>query len=358
MTARNPFTIISPEDLDANMANQLFVEIYSDFPQVQNAGHSMIVGARGSGKSMIFRCLLPDVLKLTRNCQLKDLEFLAFHIPIKNTSLKITELNMLDKHHASFMINEHFFVLNITMQILQALMSMGDTDISFNEDVFASFLQVFNRRLRLQGCKEPCTVVADKAKDYFKQLLEFFEDMHADFMCYLLGINDPENVTAYRYELPILSFQGFVVPMLKALQDFPEINKKNIYLFIDDADNLNKTQTKILNSWLSCRTAPSICLKVSTQIGNYKSFITTNGTLVEAPHDFQEINISEKYTTRKSRYYDMIRKILENRLQIAGIKDKTPEEFFPVYIPQEEAIEKEKNVLLMRGPRLGAEIVR
>ena len=65
----NPFTIISPEDLNAELAHQLFVEVYSDFPQVKNAGHSMIVGARGSGKSMIFRCLLPDVLKLTEKCE-------------------------------------------------------------------------------------------------------------------------------------------------------------------------------------------------------------------------------------------------------------------------------------------------
>lgn len=51
----NPFTFTSPEELDATQAEQLFVETFTDFPQVKLPGHSMIVGARGSGKSMMFR---------------------------------------------------------------------------------------------------------------------------------------------------------------------------------------------------------------------------------------------------------------------------------------------------------------
>ena len=342
----NPFTIISPEDLNAELANQLFVEVYSDFPQVKNAGHSMIVGARGSGKSMIFRCLLPDVLKLTENCAFSDLEFVAFHIPIKNTSLKITELAILDNHHASSMINEHFFVLNIMMQILSALSKIGKSDLQYNQEDYDAFLAKYNRRLKLQGCKTLCTTSANSAEDFFNQLYDFIEDMHSEFMQYILAINDIENEQAYKYNLPILSFQGFVVPVLRALQSIPEFREKNIYLLIDDADNLSRMQTQVLNSWLSSRTAPSICLKVSTQIGNYKSYTTTNGTLVEAPHDYQEINISEKYTTSKSRYYDRVRKILEKRLTIAGIVGVSPEEFFPPYRAQQEAIEKEKQRLI------------
>ena len=342
----NPFTIISPEDLNAELAHQLFVEVYSDFPQVKNAGHSMIIGARGSGKSMIFRCLLPDVLKLTEMCEFKDLEFVSFHIPIKNTSLKITELNALDKHHASFMINEHFFVLNILMQILNSLIKLSESDLSYDEKIYADFLDVYTRKLRLQGCKTMGEINANSAVEFFTQLYDHAEEMNADFIQYLLKINDIEDGLSYKYNLPILSFQGFIVPVLKALKKLPEVGNKNIYLFIDDADNLNKCQTQILNTWLSSRTTPTICLKVSTQIGKYKSFVTTNGTSVEAPHDYQEINISEKYTTSKSNYYDRIRRIVEKRLSLAGIEHVTPEEFFPQYEPQIRAINKEKQRLI------------
>lgn len=342
----NPFTIISPEDLNANQANQLFVEVYSDFPQVKNAGHSMIVGARGSGKSMIFRCLLPDVLKLTEKQSFQDLDFLAFHIPIKNTTLKITELASLEKLHTASMINEHFFVLNIIMQVLFALAKLGETDLKFDKNIYESFLNTYNRRLKLQGCKKTCDFETADSTAFFMKLYEHAEEMHADFMQYILNIDNYENGQSYKYNLPILSYHGFIVPVFKALGQFPEIREKNIYLLIDDADNLNKSQTQILNTWLSSRTAPSICIKVSTQIGNYKSFITTNGTLVESPHDYQEINISEKYTTSKSRYADRIKKIVEKRLVMAGIHDITPEQFFPSYRIQEEAIKREKERLM------------
>lgn len=348
----NPFTIISPEDLNAELAHQLFVEVYSDFPQVKNAGHSMIVGARGSGKSMIFRCLLPDVLKLTEKCEFKDLEFISFHIPIKNTSLKITELNALERHHASYMINEHFFILNILMQILNSLIKLADSDLVYDEHIYTEFLAIYNRKLKLQGCKNSCDIKATNAADFFSELYNHAEEMNAEFIQYLLKINDNDGLS-YKYNLPILSYHGFIVPILKALKNLPEISGKNIYLFIDDADNLNKCQTKILNSWLSSRTAPTICLKVSTQIGKYKSFVTTNGTSVEAPHDYQEINISEKYTTSKSKYYDRVRRIVEKRLALAGIMDRSPEEFFPVYEVQDEAIQKEKQRLIEAWPESG-----
>ena len=342
----NPFTIISPEDLNAELANQLFVEVYSDFPQVKNAGHSMIIGARGSGKSMIFRCLLPDVLMLTNECDFKELEFIAFHIPIKNTLLRITELDILNRHHASYMINEHFFVLNLLMQILDSLIKFGKTDLSYDEKIYSEFLSIYNRKLKLQGCKEPCELKATNSESFFRGLYNHAEDMNAQFMQYILKINDHEDGLSYKYNLPILSFQGFIVPILKSLKLFPEIGDKNIYLFIDDADNLNKCQTQILNSWLSSRTTPTICLKVSTQIGKYKSFVTTNGTSVEAPHDYQEINISEKYTTSKSKYYNRIRCIVSKRLALVGINDKTPEDFFPPYEVQERAIQEEKERLI------------
>jgi len=84
---RNPFTVISPENLDAQTVQQIFVEVFSDFPQIRKPGNSIIFGARGSGKSMMFRCLLPDVIMLHKSCSFNKLDFLAFHVSIKNTEL-------------------------------------------------------------------------------------------------------------------------------------------------------------------------------------------------------------------------------------------------------------------------------
>ena len=361
----NPFTIVSPENLDASTAEQLFVEVFSDFPQVRNPGHSMIIGSRGSGKSMMFRCLLPDVLKIKEGRTFADLDFLAFHVPIKNTQLKITELGVLDNNHASFLINEHFLVLTVVMYVLNALIALPTIDLPFDEPEYQEFIKkVYFRRLRLCGCKIECEFRRTSAKDFFQALCDQMEDMHADFFSYIREISYESDISAPSYNLPLLSYLGFVVPFFQGLNKLPGFPKKNIYLFIDDADNLSKTQTQIINSWLATRTQPEISLKISAQIGKYKSYVSSNGTLVETPHDYQEVDISDRFTTSKTSYSKRVYEILEKRLNLAGIKNINPEMYFPPYDKQELAIKEEEERLRAnwdtegRGYRSGDDVLR
>lgn len=337
----NPFTVVSPEKLDATKAEQLFVEVFSDFPQVKNPGNSMILGARGSGKSMMFRCLLPDVLMIKESRDLQNLEFLAFHIPIKNTQLQITELIKLDEHHAAFLINEHFMCLTVVIHILNALSKLPISNLPFKDSEYKNFFnRVYKRRLKLCGCKIDTEFQLTNIKGFFQQLSDHFEEMHAEFLDYIRKMSFYDNDVP-PYNLPLLSYLGFIVPFLQGLKELPGFPKKNIYLFIDDADNLSKTQTQILNSWLIARTQPEISLKVSTQVGRYKSYVSSNGTLVESPHDYQEVNISERYTTSSTNYYHRVYEIIEKRLIVAGIEGVNPIEYFPSYEKQELAVKAE-----------------
>ena len=60
----NPFAVVSPEEMTAEKAAQLFVEMYSDYPQIKRPGNIIMTGARGCGKTMLIRCCQPDVLML------------------------------------------------------------------------------------------------------------------------------------------------------------------------------------------------------------------------------------------------------------------------------------------------------
>lgn len=142
---------------------------------------------------------------------------------------------------------------------------------------------------------------------------------------------------------------------LKSIGGFP--NNKPILLFIDDADNLSEIQTKILNTWIARRSQPTISLKVFSQIGLYKTFLTSTGTLIESPHDYQALNISSRYTTRGSveksdQYFEKAISVLIKRMLLYGcVKDIDPENrreveravdgFFPKYKKQEDGIKEE-----------------
>ena len=181
-----------------------------------------------------------------------------------------------------------------------------------------------------------------------------------EFISYLVGLFNDKNAD-YTYSLPLLSYTRFLVPVLKKMMNLPGFpNGRPILIFIDDADNLSEIQTEILNSWLASRTQPTISLKVSAQIGLYKTYVTSTGVLVESPHDYQEINISTLYTTSSSgTYYEKAIQILFKRLQLCGyMQDINPNnvgevtaelvEFFPYYLKQQEGIAREADIIKER----------
>ena len=167
------------------------------------------------------------------------------------------------------------------------------------------------------------------------------------------------------YDLPLLSFLRFIVPVFTELVSLPGFPcGKNIYFFIDDADNLSTTQTRILNTWIACRTQPTISLKVSAQYELYKTYLTSNDILIESPHDYQSVNISLRYTTNHiGNFKDKAIEILAKRLSTAGIEQK-PEDFFPNYQIQEDGIQKEAQLIrdnyntMGRGSRVDDDVRR
>lgn len=341
----NPFAVISPEDLNAVQADQLFVELNSDYPEITREGNTLIFGARGCGKSMMIRCSLPDVLMIRKNKKFDELPYLAFCVPVEKTSLNLQELQSLNHHHAPFMLNEHFMVAHVLLNIFLQLTKIDFTVNTYDVEIYKAFIrETLERKLAGAGFRGELKINYDNQKSFFNSLYCFMDSIIDDFVNYLLGLLEVSNVD-YSYNLPILSFTRFLVPVLREmtlLTGFPK--NKPIFIFIDDADNLSKIQTKILNTWLASRTQPLISLKISSQIGLYKSFLTSSGVLVESPHDYQQVDISYLHTTKSSSFYDKAINILQKRLSIAGINVKV-QEFFPPDKKQEDRIKEEEEKL-------------
>jgi hypothetical protein len=139
------------------------------------------------------------------------------------------------------------------------------------------------------------------------------------------------------FDEPLLSFQDFLLPVLRDLKALSFMPKSPCYLLIDDADNLNLQQTKVLNTWVSYRTTADLSLKISTQ-HNYKTRLTTNEQRIESPHDYSEVVVSDVYTgPAKDKYPQWVEDVVEKRLLLAGI-NTSPREFFPEDEKQEKEI--------------------
>lgn len=351
--AKNPFQITTPEGLTAEETVSLFVDVFTDFHKIIDPGHVFLIGARGTGKSMMFRYLQPDCQRLARKCPLSDLPFLGVYVPLKDTNFSLAELRRLEHRHASDILSEHILVTHFAVKIFKTLAKpelypVEDGSISTIKQFYNdSFLPIIR-----QGDTDACDYYLDDectTADVFKKMSTVSEAMYKkafDFAKRLAFRTD-----LVPYDGPLHDYSGFLLPVLSSLAELPGFPKGSIYLLVDDAHWLTETQARVLNSWVATRTSHRISFKISTQY-NYKTFYTLSGATIDTPHDYYEIDISTIYTgSSKSKYRDRITDIVAKRLKTFGIHDISAEQFFPDDKDQENKIRKIKEEYKQRHDR-------
>jgi hypothetical protein len=341
----NPFVVQTPEDITADEALRLFVDVFADFNKVRDRGHCMVNGPRGCGKSMMFRYLLADCQRLALDCSLDRLPFFAILVSIKNTSLDLTELRRLANQHATVVLNEHLLAMYVASKVFRTL---EETRLPSGKSAVRAthqYVQEVQRLLRISGwngaVRSAASVAPQKA---FGQLRQLCDSLYQETVGYVRRLTFSA-AHPPMYSGPLCGYLDFIVPALESLRQLPYMPDGPIYLLMDDADYLSAVQTRVLNSWVATRTANRISIKISTQL-KYKTYQTTSGARIEAPHDYTEINIADLYTTSQSKYLKRVTQIVQKRLVAAGIR-RTPAEFFPPDEEQEEAI-REIGVRLRR----------
>jgi hypothetical protein len=362
----NPFTVRTPEDIEADEALKLWVDVFTDFQKIRDPGHSMLNGPRGCGKSMMFRFLQSDCQCLDNKCELRDLPFFGVLVSIKNTDLNLTDLQRLAEVQTNAILNEHFLVMYVASRTFLELSKRAPIpNTKDNARAAVSFANQFLTHLRLSGWtgEEAPTFETDASpKEIFAELRRYCDRLYREVIAYVRGLSFPGKSTI-TYGGPLCGYLDFLYPMLEDLRELPFLPNGPIYLLMDDADYLNHTQTMILNSWLSTRTSASVSIKVSTQL-KYKTYRSVSGMTVSSPHDYSEVNITDIYTSSKSKYVHLVQNIVHKRLKSAGIQDVTPCEFFPEDEKQEQEIEAIRQKLLEdwrtsgRGHRPGDDAIR
>ncbi len=335
MESKNPFTVRTPESIEAHDVLSLFVDVFTDFYKILEQGHTFIHGARGTGKSMMFRFMEPDCQLLKRECKLNELDYFGVLVSIKKTSLNLTELARLENRHADIIINEHFLVVHIIINLLESLEKISLDDSNTEE------LKVFvTETVRPLLIKSGASIDRNEidALSSSLEIIEFlkslFETVYNNILIYFKKLAFLDEIVPYN-EI-IIGYMDFFVPFVNGLRKQSWFANGPIFLMLDDADNLSEVQTQILNTWVHTRTSVDISLKISTQL-NYKSKLTINKQRIESPHDFSEINISTVYTTGRDKYKQRIIDIINKRLDLYEY-DSDPSKFFPEYEKQENEI--------------------
>ncbi|MCB2188938.1 MAG: hypothetical protein KQJ78_21160 [Deltaproteobacteria bacterium] len=336
----NPFQITSPEDLTAEETVSLFVDVFTDFQKIIDSGNVFLVGPRGAGKSMMFRYLQPDCQCLARGCCLKDLPFLGIYIPLKNTNFSLAELRRLENRHASDILNEHLLATHFCVKVFQ---SLAVPDIFGNHGAYKQQVEEYYNEIYLPAIVRSSSGSFKDVLDASLEVSDMFQRMaFISEQLYVQAIQYAKKLAFCRelipYDGPLCDYLDFLFPIISNLHRLKGFPNGPVYLLIDDAHWLNKTQARVLNSWVATRTSRKVSLKVSTQY-NYKTYYTTSGSTIDTPHDYSEIDIATIYTgSSKSKYRERITDIVEKRLTKFGINEPKAYDFFPEDRKQEDKI--------------------
>ena len=307
----NPFEIKTPEQIPAQDIVELFVDVFTDFNQVIEKGHTFLNGPRGSGKSMMFRYIMPDCQIIVKKKEANTLDFFSLYIPIKLTDINIPDLGRLESH-AEYILNEHLLATYILSKSIESIIGIFDEKLNLHTPEIITFYEEEFLRLVAFSGYSLGEYKSEKGKNYFRKMSDVVSDMTRECTRYCKSIALSKKIDGYYGS--IIDFISFVYPFFLKLKQLSFFAKDNpFFILIDDAGHLNLPQTKILNTWVSYRTTKDICFKISTQL-DYKTHLTINGKRIDSPHDYLEVNISARYSSKTSIYSDRIEQIVKQRI--------------------------------------------
>ena len=333
----NPFEVNTPEGISAEDAHELFVDVFTDFYQVNKVGHAFLNGPRGSGKSMMFRYMMPDTQKISKGCGLNEIDYFSLYVPFKLTDINYSELERLRKNSNTF-INEHLLTSFVASKCFTNLLTFENEINSSFEDIEKFYNDIFLWHVEISGQNiESFKVKCDSGIDYIKKSISILNTMLIQCKNYCKKALIPDNKDEYNG--PLCNYLDFLYPVLLELKNLKFMPKKPIFILADDAGYLNETQTKILNTWVSYRTSDNVSIKISTQL-DYKSHLTVTNKTIDSPHDYSQVNIATIYTNSRDNYYHRIEDIVKRRLKKFLDLDIDPKSFFPPDSKQEKEIKE------------------
>ena len=348
----NPFWVSSPEQVDADYIARNFVDVFTDHPHLFAAANTFILGARGTGKSMLLRSLEPEVMLKRTSHTLKTLPYVGVHVPLKQAEFAVPELRRLTGY-VRYVIGEHLLTMHAMFRIAGLLCRLA-SDIS-QEDA-ADFANYFFDLFKASGgsVSSPRETRESPAQATLRHVGEVCEQEIRGVRHFYT--RQPFDQQPQPYQGALTGFLDLLVPMARELRRLGSLGPAPFFLMLDDADNLPRHMQRIVNSWVSSRSTDAICLKVTTQLG-YATYLTMDSRVIESPHDYDEVNLTTIYTSNSDVYAKRVREIIGRRFQNAAI-NSTPEDFFPADSAQASRLDQIKEEIRSKKVEGGKESTR
>lgn len=266
----NPFSIYSteyfPENMREELINNTFIEPIN-FAMIVEPGNNIIEGHRGSGKSMILKYLSYEAQCKRKFKQKWDENYIGFYLKFK-PSVVDTTIQEMFKGEKSIQWSIYFMTyvnLLIGEEIIKTLKFGHDNKyviIDSEEQFVSEIIYLF-----FGAISSPTN------EKSLKNLILIFQRVR----------NDLNQQHISERDLP----SDFLEQLLSSVKNHvKEWSEKNFYILLDEYDNLNDNQQKVVNTLIKNR---SHSFKVGVKFDEM-IYEDISNNLLEINNDFTYIN--------------------------------------------------------------------
>ena len=307
----NPFEYEAATKLSYDKIVDFYIEDYNYSRFIRSRRNVILVGERGTGKSMALLFNSFPVMQLKAEREKKELGFdvICVYIPCNTPLTHKAEYQLLGAYEAS-VVSEHFLVLAAMYAIADTLAEIKGLLEGMDENQLKKQI-MFALDLELPG-SEP---VFEALKQSIQR--EMTRSQRA--------LNSRAKDAFYD---AAISFSSGVLPLLNTLRKVKRLENSHFALMFDDAHDLNPYQVKALNSWIAFRDNSLFSFKIATAKVDQPTLITTSGGTVLEGHDFTLVDMEQAYQSQYTDFGRLARDVVDKRLVNLNV-NKSPERFFP-----------------------------
>lgn len=293
----NPFEYEAANNLSHDLIVEYYVDDFNYSRFIQSKRNVFLFGERGSGKTMAF---LYNSYAIQQRVQPQRdgarESTLGVYIPCNTHLIRKPEYQLLDDDLLAQVISEHYLVLAMTYYVAEALCGIPDVLDEVDGEALRADLEF------VLGGSLP------EGSNPLKAVMRF---VWREMLATQRALNKPQ-ATAFHYST--FSFGSMFVPFLTSCSEqIPCLRGRHFLLMLDDAQELNDFQMRMLNTWVSHRDHSLFSFKVAMAgFDTHTMKTSSGGTLLEG-HDYTRVDLEATFKSRHSDFFKFATELVGKR---------------------------------------------